>query len=123
MDFFGIGADPTVSCVHNVRCRYTDGFYCKDCGTFFSKDSATFRSDELLSSIWMVLHNINAERCRDGLVPLGDVADLKDEIGIGKSHANYEDIIRRAELVMTKYGKNSGSASVTLDHSSKDNLC
>lgn len=102
-------------CIHNARCRYHDGFLCEDCKTFFGKDSPTYRSDELLSSIWMVLNNINADRHRAGLESLEDVAKLKEEIGIGKKHDNYEDIISRAEIIMAKHGKNSGSASMTLD--------
>ncbi len=104
----------STTCSHNHRTRYDTGFYCEDCLTFFTKDSPTYRSDELLSSIWMVLNNINAQRCRNNLKPLQDVADLKDEIGIGKKHLNYEDIILRAEVVMKMNGKNSDSASMIL---------
>jgi hypothetical protein len=101
-------------CLHLERSRYTDGFYCRDCDAFFSKDSKTYRSGELLSDIWMVLNNINVDRSRSGLPECGDVAALKEEIGIGKSHDNYEDIIRRADLLMVKYNKTSDSASITL---------
>jgi len=103
-----------VSCNHNARCRYTDGFYCEDCKIFFNKDSSTYRSGEMLSSIWMVLHNINVDRHRNSLPELKDVAEIKEEIGVGKRHDNYEDIIARAEVVMTKYGKNADSAVMTL---------
>lgn len=106
--------DNLIGCRHNVRSRYTHGFYCRDCQMFFDKDSPTYRSDELLSSIWMVLNNINADRCRAGLDVLKDVADLKEEIGIGEAHENYEDIIFRAEAVISKYGRNNDSASITL---------
>ena len=41
-----------------------------------------------------------------------EVAALKDEIGIGLKHANYEDIIKRAEKLMAKYGKSTTSAHV-----------
>ena len=41
-------------------------------------------------------------------------APIKEEIGIGKSHENYENIIERAEAVMAKHGKDSSSASMTL---------
>jgi len=53
-----------MKCNHKARIRYTHGFYCEDCNTFFDKDSPTYRADALLSSIWMVLHNINAESHR-----------------------------------------------------------
>jgi len=104
-----------VNCRHNARCRYTHGFYCEDCETFFSKDSPTYRAGELLSSIWMVLNNINVDRYRNDLEPSEDVSALIEEIGIGKRHENYEDIINRAEMVIATYGKNSNSASITLD--------
>lgn len=102
-------------CLHNQRSRFTNGFYCRECLEFFDKDSPTYRSGELLSSIWMVLHNINVDRHRAELESLEEVASLKEEIGIGKKHDNYEDIISRAEIVMAKYGKSSESASVTLN--------
>lgn len=103
-----------MSCRHNARCRYTHGFYCEDCHTFFSKDSPTYRSDELLSSIWMVLHNINAELGQADKEPIEEVTELADRIGIGIKHDNYEELITEAEKLMVKYGKNSESASFTL---------
>jgi hypothetical protein len=101
-------------CVHNARSRSANGFYCRDCATFFSKDTPTYRSGELLSSIWMVLHNINVDRYRKDLPPIPEVASMIEEIGIGKEHDNYEDIIFRAENIMKKFGKNSESAMLTL---------
>ena len=101
-------------CRHNARCRYTSGFYCEDCGGFFHKDSPTYRSDELISTLWMVLHNINALRYQKKLEPYADVAELLDTIGIGKKHENYEEIITMAEVLMQKYGQNSESATRTL---------
>jgi len=105
-----------MKCIHNHRCRYTDGFYCEDCNTFFGKDTPTYRSGELLSSIWMVLHNINVDRVRAGNVVDVDVLSLKDEIGIGigKKHENFEELISKAEIIMTNHLKNSNSASITL---------
>ena len=103
-----------MDCIHNARARYTDGFYCEDCNKFFSKDSSTHRSDELLSSIWVVLNNINVDLFRaDKEIDL-EVDALKEEIGIGKKHKNYEDIIKRAEILMAKHKKDSNSASITL---------
>lgn len=101
-------------CVHNQRERYSDGYYCNDCKTFFSKDSPTYRQTELLSSIWMVLWNVNAERVQTGLIRLDEVSALADEIGIGKLHDNYEELISKAEVLMAKHGKNSDSATVLL---------
>lgn len=100
---------------HNSRTRYTDGFWCEDCKEWFSKSSPTYRSGELLSSIWMVLNNINAQRFRDGEEEDAEIAALKKEIGIGLEHDNYEDIISRAEPLMTKYSKEANSASISLE--------
>ncbi len=101
-------------CRHNKRSRYTHGFYCRDCNTFFTKASATYRSSELLVSIWMVLKNINAVESRAGRKPFDDVAEMMGKIGIGIRHGNFEELIAEAEVVMTKYGKNSESASMTI---------
>ena len=95
---------------HNRRCRYTNGFYCEDCYTFFKKDSPTYRSSELLSSIQMVLHNINTRRKNKD----EEVLKLKNEIGIGIEHENYEDLISRAEVLMRKHNCNAGSATIAI---------
>jgi len=101
-------------CAHNQRERYCNGFYCNDCNRFIGKDSPEYRQGELLSSIWIVLWNINAERRQNKLPPFDDVAKLVDEIGIGKLHANYEELIAKAEVLMAKYGKNSESATLII---------
>lgn len=101
-------------CIHNQRCRYTHGFYCEDCKTFFPVDSPTYRSDELLSSIWMVLNNINADRQQKGKPKLSEVEAMKNKIGIGKKHENYEELIAEAETIMKKYHVTAKSATVTL---------
>ena len=103
-----------MECAHNKRCRYTHGFYCEDCKTFFPKDSPTYRQDELMSSLWMAISNINAERYQKGLQPYNDIEAMKQEIGIGIKHDNYEDIITRAELLLAIHNKNSKSATITL---------
>ena len=101
-------------CIHNARSRYTHGFYCRDCATFFEKSSAVYRKEELVKSIYMVLNNINAPLLREGRAGHKDVADMKEEIGIGKTHENYEDIIFRAEKIMSKHGMCADSAKITL---------
>jgi len=100
-------------CVHNRRCRYTSGFYCEDCDTFFPKESPEYRSDELLSSICMVLHNINAALLRAGEKKNLEVEVMYNKIGIGKKHDNYEELIAEAEFIMLKHGKTINSATVT----------
>ena len=101
----------TKHCSHNQKCRYTHGFYCEECGTFFPKESATYRSGEYLSSLWMVLHNINAGSLQSGGEGVPEVIEMRDKIGIGKSYANYEDLIKEAEAMLAKYGKNVDSAT------------
>ena len=102
------------ACSHNQRCRYTHGFYCEDCNTFFKKDSPTYRSGELLSSIWMVLNNINVDLFRAGEAKDEEVKKMKDKIGIGIVHDNYEELIEDAEVIMGKYRTNSEAANLEL---------
>ena len=97
-----------MSCKHNQRARYTHGFYCEDCKTFFPKDSPTYRSDELMSSIYMVLHNIWCDTKNE------ECLKMRDKIGIGIKHENYEELISEAEIIMEKHSKNSESASIAL---------
>ena len=99
---------------HNSRCRYTDGFFCEDCNTFFHKDSPTYRGGELLSSIHMVIGNIKSDFIIAKSPVPQEIDGMLDKIGIGVVHENYEELIAEAELIMTKYGKTSESASVTL---------
>lgn len=102
------------NCRHNHRYRWTHGFHCEDCDTFFHKNSPTYRSDELLSSIWMVLNNINVDEIRANRKKIPKVEKMKTKIGIGKNHTDYESIISEAEEIMAKYGKNSSSAVVQI---------
>lgn len=101
-------------CTHNHRARYTHGFYCEDCDTFFDKKSPTYRSTELLSNIWMVLWNINADRVRARQRKIAEVTRLMNKVGIGVRHKDYESLIAEAERMMKKYGKNSESATRVL---------
>lgn len=100
---------------HNQRCRYSHGFYCEDCNTFFPKDSSTYRSDELLSSIHMVLNNINVDLIRNNEEEDKDVREMMNKIGIGVNHENYEELIAEAEVIMRKYNKDADSAVVKLN--------
>ena len=101
-------------CIHNARCRDTEGFYCEDCETYFAKDSPTYRSGELLSTLWMVLNNINVDVYANTGKYDPVIAALKEEIGIGEQHDNYEDIITRVEIAIHKYSKDANSANVEI---------
>ena len=105
---------PKLKCSHNQRCRYTTGFYCEDCGMFFSKGSRTYRSGEKLSDIHMVLHNIRADSIRNGQKPDIDVQQMMDKIGIGIKHENYEELIFDSESILKRYNKDSDSSSLTI---------
>lgn len=98
-------------CVHNQRCRYTNGYFCEDCGEFFSRDSDEYRRTEYISSIWMVMNNINCrKKTRDP-----DVDALKQRVGIGVNHDHdYEEIIREAEVLMAKHNYTPKDMTVVL---------
>lgn len=103
-----------MECAHTQRCRYTHGFYCEDCDTFFGAGSATYRSGEMLSSIWTVLHNINAYSLQAGGLEVAEALAMRDKIGIGLRHENYEALIAEATEVMTRHGVTAKSACVVL---------
>ena len=91
-------------CTHNRRTRYEYGFQCDDkCGEFFHEDTPTYRKDEYLSSLWMALHNINAGRGKQGQGVIDDVLKMRDKIGIGIKHENYEELIKDAEAILNKH--------------------
>lgn len=104
----------TTPCVHNHRIRFTHGFLCDDCDTFFPKESEVYRSDEYLSDLWMACHNVNVEAQRSGNPEVVEAVEMRDKIGIGKHHYNYEDIISEAEAFLAKHGSHGESAIVTL---------
>lgn len=107
-------AEYEADCSHDHRCRYTHGFYCEDCDRFFSKESATYRSGEYLCMLWMACANVNAEALQAGKPEVVDAIKMRDKIGIGKKHEDYEGLIAEAEALLAKYGKTGESAMVIL---------
>ena len=103
------------NCIHNDCSMYAHGFYCHDCGKFFHINSPTYRSTKLLTSIWMVLHNINVELYRSKRPRDIEVTKMKNKIGIGLRHDNYEELIAEAEVIMNKYNKTAKSASILIE--------
>jgi len=104
-----------MECSHNQRTRYIDSFYCEDCNTVFDKNSSTYRSGELLDSIWNVLNNINVELSRKGKPRDRKISKLKSDIGINKYHSHdYEKLIDRAAILMKNYNKTSESATLII---------
>lgn len=51
---------------HNNRCRYTHGFKCEDCGTFFPIESIGYKRHEYPSTLWMAIWNYRAGITRKG---------------------------------------------------------
>ena len=110
---------PTITkdnCIHDARTRGTEGFFCRDCDQYFHKDSPTYRSGELLSSLWMALNNISVGSFRAGKGDIREALDMKAKIGIGVAHDNYEDLISEAEGILAKYGRDVNEAYVVIEH-------
>lgn len=101
---------------HNQRTRYTHGFLCEDCNRWFGYNTPVYRELELLSSVYMVLSNINVDLIREGLSKDKEVTDLMNRIGISKDHSHdFEELIYESQILMFKHGKNENSASFTLE--------
>jgi len=94
--------------------RFTDGFHCSDCQTFFPKNSATYRSDELLSNMELVFWNIHVDLRRATGCESSDALEMSNRLHDGQPHDNYEELIAEAEVLMRKYGKTSESATVAV---------
>ncbi len=102
------------NCNHNQKCRYTDGFYCEQCNKFFTEDSDVYRSSELLSTLWMVLHNVNVSLTREGKEKSKRIIKLLDAIGIGQKHENYEELISECETLLKEFNVHKNSANFIL---------
>ena len=91
-----------MTCDHNQRTRYTNGFQCNDkCGQWFPKDSPTYRKGEYMSSLWMYLHNVGIDLRANNIDDTAVMA-MKDEIGIDIDHDNYEELITKAEALIKR---------------------
>ena len=99
-------------CEHNQRTRYTTGFQCENCDTFFPKNSPTYRADEYINTLWMSVHNVNAKALQAGLPEIPEAIKLRDEIGIGVKHINYEEVITKAEDFLALHGVNANDAII-----------
>ena len=103
-----------IFCKHNSISRFTHGFFCLDCDTFFSKYSSVYMKTEMMSDIWMTLWNINVDLRRSGKKIDKKICSMLDKIGIGKNHdKDYRKIICESNKLMNKYNKNSDSSTVT----------
>lgn len=56
----------------------------------------------------------NAAALRAGRAEVPEAITMRDKIGIGKHHANHEEIIAEAEALLAKYGSNGDAATMTL---------
>lgn len=106
---------------HEHRCRYTSGFFCEDCLTFFATDSPDYLRYELPSTLGMVISNIAAVFHRAGQPVPENVRRLRDTLyrisfsdRRTTSDAEREAIVNEALIVAASYGKNENSADLTL---------
>lgn len=60
------------------------------------------------------MHNINVYSRRAGKGDIKEVLNMREKIGIGICHENYEQIIEEAEILMRKYGEDENSANMVL---------
>lgn len=102
-------------CIHNQRCRYTHGYYCEDCGTFFPKDSEVYKQTELPWDLSMALHNIDAERQQaeygDGpMIGVPECRELADRVRNARGRMT-DELIAECEAMLAKYGRNRDSAA------------
>lgn len=103
-----------MNCIHNARSRYTHGYHCRDCDTFFPCESSTYRKTEYMTSLWMALHNLEV-RYQNSKLPLpDDVRNIKEKIGIGEVHEDYETLIAEAEAVLRSHSASVESIYVEL---------
>ena len=101
--------------IHNNRTRYSSGYYCRDCDTFFPKSGPTFQRTEYLTDLWMALHNINAIRLQKKLEELPDVKAARDAIGLGPNRVgDYRELIKLAEETLARYQVKPDAAVRTL---------
>ena len=98
-----------VACKHKARTRYTHGFFCDDCNTFFGSDTSTYRSSELLNLLHMVCHNLNVKHNSAELLAMGD------KIGLGVEHGNFEELIAETEKLLERYNASSADATIVLE--------
>ena len=101
-------------CAHDHKFRYSDGFYCENCDQFFHKDSPTYPGSELLSTLWLALHNLNAQRSMAGLTQAEDAEEMMDKIGTGTIHEHPEFLIRGARAILKRYEFDEESIYVAL---------
>ena len=108
----GRNLDPVVlHCDHNHRCRYTHGFYCED----YNKSSNQSDIPAMnYYTLWMVMHNINADSIQKGGPEIKDALAMRDKIGINIKHDDYEKLIDEAEVVMKRHGASEDSATLVL---------
>lgn len=102
---------------HNQRCRYTDGFYCEDCGNYFPKESPDYRRHELSNSLSLVCWNISAEHVRQYGIQLQSALEMEKKltaISNKMSDSEVEILLAEALCFIEAHGKNSESASLVL---------
>lgn len=101
---------------HKNRRRYTDGFFCEDCGEFFHKGHPEYIRHELTSTLWMVVHNIGALATQAGKAVPPEVGPLRDRL----HEAEFLEPVELAKLLkevltfIKAHGSTPESATMTL---------
>lgn len=97
---------------HNHRCRYSNGFYCEDCKTFYDENSHDYICSEMLSSCWMGIHNCTVDYvCAEKedetpleLVRLKEDCEKLQELGMFKVNPAEVIAIRdKIRVIVKKY--------------------
>lgn len=93
----------TPHCTHENQCLYTHDFFCEDCGSFFPKDSATYRRHVHLTDLRLECHNVSARSWQASKVIVPEALALADKISAAGAPDNYEELIAEAESFLAKY--------------------
>ena len=103
---------------HNQRCRYTHGFHCEDCDTFFPRESPTYRRHEEISSLEMVIHNIGCDYGKAKEPKPPEIEAFYDRTRhkavMMLTDAEVEALIDELMTFIHAHGKNADSATLTL---------
>lgn len=88
---------------HNQRCRYTTGFYCNDCGSFFPRESEEYLRTEALSSYDMSIHNLGVYFSIGNIELPQDLIDLRSQFDKLNNKNCYEVPIEEIQSMISNY--------------------
>lgn len=103
---------------HNERCRWTTGFYCESCDTFYAKNSPDYIRYELPEDLWFAVHNVAVVEFRRPGKPVppqfDSVLNALHEVRRIDDADLRAEILNIALRLLAAYGKNEDSASIPL---------